>query len=34
MLIVCYNYIDIAYNKIGDDVYGNKEFSKKYFNKK
>ena len=31
MLIMCYNYLDIAYNKIGDDIYGNKKFFKKHF---
>lgn len=33
MLIVCYNNIDIAYNKIGVDTYGNKKFFEKYFYK-
>ena len=34
-LILCKQYViiivNIAYNKIGDDIYGNKKFFEKYF---
>lgn len=35
-LILCKQYaiiiVNIAYNKIGDDIYGNKKFFEKYSN--